>query len=119
MENCLSHTVPIHKADEKNLCDDYRPVSVISAVSKVLEKLVYEQLMKYLEQHKIISKFQSGFQANHSTEASLLHVTNEWLRNMDVGLINGVLFLDLKKAFDTINHTILTGMLRSPRITTI
>lgn len=63
--------------------------------------------MKYLEQHQIISKFQSGFRANHSTETSLQHVTNSWLANMDAGLINGVLFLDFQNAFDTVNHKIL------------
>ena len=107
----IAKVTPIHKADEKNVCGNYRPVSVISVVSKVFEKVVYEQLMQYLEQHKIISKFQSGSRANHSTETSLLHATNEWLRNMDAGLINGVLFLDLKKAFDTINDTILLSKL--------
>ena len=67
--------------------------------------------MKYLEHHQIISKFQSGFRANHSTETSLLHVTNSWLANMDAGLINVVLFLDLKNAFDMVNHKILLSKL--------
>ena len=61
---------------------------------------MYEQLAKNLEHlHEIITKFQSGFRANHSTETLLLDITNNWPANMDTGLINGVLFLDLKKAF--------------------
>ena len=107
----IAKVTPIHKADEKNLCSNYRPVSVISTVPKLFEKAVYKQLMQYLEQHQIISKFQSGFRASHSTEILLLQVTNNWLRNMDAGLINGVLFLDLKKAFGTINHEILLSKL--------
>ena len=73
----------------------------------MFEKVVYEQLMKYQEEHKIICQFQPGFGASHSVETLLLQATNEWLRNLNVALINDVLFVDLKKAFDTINHTML------------
>ena len=54
---------------------------------------------------------QSGFRAQHSTETTLLSPTNEWLYNMDKGLFTGVLFLDLKKAFDTVDHVILLAKL--------
>ena len=100
----IAKVTPIYKSDKKTLCDNYRPISVISVVPKIFEKVVCEQLTKYLEQSQIITKFQSGIRANHSTETLLLHKTNNWLANMDTGLINGVLFLDLKKGFDTVNH---------------
>jgi hypothetical protein len=75
-----------------------------TAISKILEKLVYDQLLNFLNNNKIITKRQSGFRKYHSTETALLQSTNEYLMNMDRGLINGVLFLDLKKAFDTVDH---------------
>ena len=68
-----------------------------TAISKILEKLVYDQLLNYLNNNKIITKRQSGFRKYHSTETALLQSTNEYLMNMDRGLINGVLFLDLKR----------------------
>ena len=60
-----------------------------------------------MQENNIIIDDQSGFRPHHSTETILLDSTNEWLENMDKGLMNGVLFLDLKKAFDTVNHEIL------------
>ena len=80
---------------------------MISSIAKVLEKLIYDQLITFLEDNKIISKHQLGFGKSHSTETALLKITNEYLHNIDRGLINGVLFLDLNKAFDTVNHNIL------------
>ena len=83
------------------------PISILSAISKIFEKLVFEQLSRYLTTNKILTDYQSGFRKGFSTCLSLLRKTNEWLVNMDKGLINGVVFLDLKKAFDTVDHDIL------------
>ena len=55
----------------------------------------------------VLTKYQSGFREGHSTSSSLLSTTNSWLLNIDSGMINGVLFLDLKKAFDTVDHNII------------
>ena len=98
---------PIFKSGKRDECANYRPISILSAISKIFEKLVFEQLSRYLTTNKILTDYQSGFRKGFSACFSLLRTTNEWLVNMDKGLINGVVFLDLKKAFDTVDHDIL------------
>ena len=96
---------PIFKAGYRNDVNNYRPISVISVLAKVFERIVYDQLCAYLEEHNIIHKFQSGFRSTHSTVTALLEATDTWAYNIDRGKINAVVFLDLKKAFDTIDQT--------------
>ncbi|CAB3997753.1 Hypothetical predicted protein [Paramuricea clavata] len=103
----LAKIIPIHKEGDKAECGNYRPISVIPTVAKILEKIIYNQLSSYINDKDIICKQQFGFRPNHSTETALLKCTDQWLLNMDKGMANGVLFLDLKKAFDTVDHSIL------------
>ena len=88
---------PVFKADDKSDCGNYRPISVIPAIAKILEKLISDQLIEYLNHNNIISNQQ---------KTALMQITDQYLLNMDEGMTNGVLFLDLKKAFDTVNHEI-------------
>ena len=107
----LAKIIPIYKSGEKTDCGNYRPISVISAVAKILEKLIYNQVFDFLNDNKVISNQQSGFRPFHSTETSLLQFANQCFINMDNGLINGILFLDFKKVFDTVDHKILLSKL--------
>ena len=88
---------PIHKSGCKTKCNNYRPISVLSAVTKLFEKLLSNQLSVYLETNGLLTPQQAGFRKNNSTEMSLLNNTNKWLINIDKGHFNGVIFLDLKK----------------------
>ena len=77
--------------------NDYRPISVLPVISKLIERVVFDQFYEYLIVHDLLAVTQSGFRPRHSTQTALLEATNEWYLNIDNGLINGVLFLDLKK----------------------
>ena len=98
---------PIFKSGDTEDCSNYRPISVLSIISKVFEKLVYRQLYDYFTENGVLSHYQSGFRKGNSTLTSLLKTTDSLLVNMDCELISGVMFLDLKKAFDTVDHNIL------------
>ena len=102
------HELPFfsNRGTEKTLTN-YGPVSVISVETKVFETIVYDQLYAYLEEHDIVCKYQSSVRAIHSTVTVLLEATDTWAYNIDRGKINAVVFLGLKKAFDTVDHEIL------------
>ena len=87
------------------LCiNNYRPISVLPICMKIFEKLVHKQLSVYLDRNNIISENQSGFRPMHSTQTCLLKVSDYLLENMNSGNFTGAVFLDLKKAFDTVHH---------------
>ena len=98
---------PLLKKGIKSDPNTYRPISVIPVVSKVFEKIVYNQLYHYLDSNKLLLGSKSVFRSLHSMLTALLEATDAWSVNIDNGLLNGVVFIDLTKAFDTIDHKII------------
>ena len=106
-----ARVTPIYKEGRGEDPNNYRPISVLSVIAKIFEKVIFDQTYKFLCDNKVLSESQSGFRPLHSASTTLLEMTDKWYTNMDNGLINAFLFVVLKKAFDTINHDILLNKL--------
>ena len=88
-------------------CNNYRPVSLTSNLSKLIEKLVHKRLCNFLEKHKLLYEHQYGFQKKHSTYHALIDITEKIRSALDQNIFARGIFIDLQKAFGTINHDIL------------
>ncbi|KAI2667398.1 putative RNA-directed DNA polymerase from transposon BS [Labeo rohita] len=106
-----SRITPIHKGGDITDPQNYRPISIICVIAKVFEKLIYNQVSKYVENYNILSQFQSGFRPNYSTTSALLKLTNDVYSALDCGDLTGAIFIDLKKAFDLVDHYLLLDKL--------
>ena len=84
----------------------------MSILSKIIEKAVHLSLLKYLSEHEILSPNQFGFRPGHSCETALICMVDEWSRQVDKGHLNGIAFIDLRRAFDTVDHLILLNKLK-------
>ena len=108
----IGKVCPIYKAKgSKSDPDNYRPITVLSVIARLFEKLIHEQLFPYFNDY--LYKNQSGFRLKYSTQTALLNTSNQWLIKIDKGEYNLAVFLDLRKAFDTVNHNVLLLKLES------
>jgi hypothetical protein len=102
-----SRVVTIFKCGDPKICDNYRPIALVNTFSKILEKMVAVDLYNHLDLNNLIYKHQYGFQRNKSTEHNLIHLTNFVGQAINEGNWCIGIFLDFKKAFDTVQHDIL------------
>ena len=105
--------LPKNAKGDKNSLRNYRPVSNLSFISKVLEKVVFAQLHGYVTTNKLLNKFQSAYRPSHSVETALLHVSSSILWHLENKRAVFLILLDLSAAFDTINRSLLLKILEN------
>ena len=102
-----ANVVPIHKGGDASLFQNYRPISILPVFSKIFERLLYNRLYGFFLEQGVITNSQFGFRKNYSTEMALAYTIDKITSELDSGSSVVGLFLDLKKAFDTVHHDIL------------
>ena len=103
----LSKVTPIPKSGNKRLINNYRPISLIPLPCKLIEKIVHNRVYGFLSREKVLTDCQGGFRPGHSTLDTLAKFTDDVLRGINVGKDTVSTFIDLRKAFDTVDHGIL------------
>jgi retron-type reverse transcriptase len=103
----LANVIPIFKAGDVDSIGNYRPVSLLSTVSKVFERAFYSRLSSFIHHQKILYELQFGFREAHSTPLAIIKLMENIIASLDKGEFSAAIFLDFSKAFDTVNHSIL------------
>ena len=103
----VAKVIPIHKGGSTEELNNFRPISLLSIFDKIIEKIMHSRLYAFLEEHHILFKNQFGFKKKCSTIHSLIEITEKIKESIDDGKYGCGIFIDLKKAFDTVNHKIL------------
>ena len=108
-----AEVVPLFKNGDKTKADNYRPISILPVISKIIERHVHNTLMKDLQNRNLIYHLQSGFRRKYSTETALIRIVDQLLFSLDNDEVSGLLLVDFRKAFDMVNHQLLLNKLRA------
>jgi hypothetical protein len=103
----IARVVPIFKSGDKSKLINYRPISVLSVFSKLFEKLIYNRMLKFVNKYKLLAACQDGFRSAHSTSHAIIDLINSVTWHIGADDKVAGLFIDISKAFDSLNHTIL------------
>ena len=103
----ISKVIPIFKKNEKSIPDNYRPISLLSIINKIMEKVMNKQLQSFLHKNKILYAYQFGFRKKYSTTLAIIEIIENILEALQNGKMVAGVYLDLSKAFDTVDHHIL------------
>lgn len=109
----IAKVVPIYKKEDRSLMSNYRPISLLSVFSKLIERLMHKRLYSFLTKNNILYRYQFGFRKNFSTTLALIEVIDNLIQNMESDNISVGIYLDLQKAFDTVNHKILLAKMNN------
>lgn len=107
----IARVCPIHKEGHKHLLTNYRPVSVLPVLSKVFESALNVRLQKFFNKYNVISDMQYGFQKKKSCEGALLNIKHEMISVIENRMYTLGLFVDLRKTFDSVCHSLLNDKL--------
>jgi len=103
----IAKVVPLFKSGDSEIPTNYRPISVLTYFSNIFEKVLYGRLNDYFTKNNLLSQQQYGFRNNHSTSLAITDLYENLLHNLNNKLMSCAVFLDLRKAFDSVNHSIL------------
>ena len=103
----IAKIIPVHKGGSQSCLNNYRPISLLSIFNKLLEKLMYNRLIDFLDKRNMLYEKQFGFRTNHSTNHAILSIIDKIQLSIEERSYSCGIFLDFSKAFDTVDHSIL------------